>query len=284
MPRKKKDEQEPKTDAAGPTVGAPQADPYPFLRTPAEAGGVIIDTDEAEATTPMTREDIDAANEEMYTTSTQLREEEANRTTLLADEKRAEASLKGIREAIRKNEEHRLLLGSELATFAEEIHTGLRKITIKVVRTVTKGNELVITDARDGKERERRTATAEELEWASGKNAVLFAPELAPDHPRNRPVTVSVLKDGYKGTRRGLAKDMMEVFAEGADDDAEPYAVKWVPGDAGRTVAIVPAWVAERLRTISDPYPTLGFRMDAGDTAAPPTQADPETEGPSVSV
>lgn len=213
---------------------------------------MIIDVDEAEATVQMTRADIDAANEEQAISAANLRTEQGNLKALLQDEKNAEAALKAAREALRKNEIRRLELGDELATFAEQIHSGMRRITIKVVRTVTKGNELVVTDARDGKERERRTATADELEEAQGKTTSLFMPG-RPDDPQHQMVRVLLNKEGFKGGRKSLPLDFAEVLPANACDDDEPFKVVWQPGEpgSGRSVAIVPRWVASRMRTIA---------------------------------
>lgn len=278
---RKKGSQEPQPqDETNEANGAtqPPAQPLPFLREPAEPGGFIIGTEEAAAEVEMTAADIAAANDEMFITSQNLREAQGQQKDLLRDEKNAEQALKAVRESIRKNEERRLSLGDELAVFAEQIHTGKRKVTIQTVLTITKGNELVITDARDGKERERRTATKEELAKAQDKTASILTQQQPGDkgNPQDELVTVTVLAGAFSKARKKLATDMFEVLPENADIDADPYPVVWLPAPNKRSAAVVPRWVAMRLLTIAGPdAETLGLKIEL--TAAPAQQSDEVT-------
>ena len=243
--------------------------PFPFLREPAEPGGVILRTEEAQAEVDMTPADVAAANDEMFLTSQNLREAQGQQKDLLRDEKNAEAALKAVREALRKNEERRLSLGDELAVFAEQIHTGKRKVTIQTVHTLTKGNELVITDARDGSVRERRTASADELAEAREKTAsIATVPTSGKGNPQDELVTVSVNPSAFKG-RKKLAADMAEVYPEDADSDAEPYPVVWLPDANKRSAAIVPRWVAFRLIKIAGSESDgIGLKIELSKAAA----------------
>lgn len=260
MPRKAETSSEP----AAAAVEQPPA--YPFLREPAEHGGVVLRNGEDFAQVDMTPEDIAAANDEMFVTSQNLRGAQQQQKNLLDEENRVEGELKAVRAGLRKNEETRLALGDELAVFAEQIHTGKRRVTIQTTHTLTTGNELVITDARDGREIERRTATADEIAEAQRKTAsMLTTPAGGGKNPQDELVTVSVAADAFGGKGgKKLAADMAEVYALNDDFEDEGYPVVWLPADNKRSAAIVPRWVASRLTTIvGAKAESIGFRVDA---------------------
>lgn len=246
-------------------------DPWPFLKIPAEQGGVIVGTDERDGVRDLTKEDIGAAHEEMYLTSQNLREAEAEEKRLEREEKNAEAALKGTREALRKIEQKQLELGRELATFSEEIHTGKRRITIQVVETVTLQNELVITDARDGSVIERRTATADELDEARNVTTEMkFSKmnlDVVPDSPdaKGNPeqdvLHVSINLAAYKKTKKAIKSGLQEVQVPNPADDDDVYPISWQTKD-GRSLAIVPRWVASRLHLLCEQDTALDFRIE----------------------
>lgn len=274
MPRKKKIEGqgEKPADAQQPQQPAPQApNRFPFLTTPAETGGVIIGKEERESERKLTDEDLAAAREEQYASSQQLREVQREQKELAKKEFELEQQLKSTRTQMREKEAQALDIGDHLATFAEEVHSGFRKITIECAMTLTRGNEVVITDGRDGKELERRTASKEELEKGLFKDGQLFGTSDSPtpkEKPDERPVTVSVLKDGVKNAARTVRKSLeAPLLPEGAEDEAEGYAVNWVPAvrDPARLIAIVPFWVAQKAKAIAERAPQIGFRIEPED-------------------
>lgn len=257
--------------AADATPAQAAADPWPFLKIPAEQGGVIVGTDERDGTRDLTPEDIGAAHEEMYLTSQNLREAEAEEKRLEREEKNLESALKGTREALRKIEQKQLELGRELATFSEEIHTGKRKVTIQVAETVTLQNELVVTDGRDGSVIERRTATADELEDARNvttemkfsKMNLSIAPD-SPDpktNPEQDVLHVSINLAAYKKTKKPIKLGLQEVQVPNPADEDDVYPVSWQAHD-GRSLAIVPRWVASRLQLLCEQDKALDFRIE----------------------
>lgn len=245
---------------------AAQADQeYPYLKTPAEQGAVIIGTDERESTRQMTEADIKEAHENQYKVSQKLRAEAQTEKDLTAQIKSLEASLKGAREDLRKSEEEQLVLGRRLATLAEEIHDGVRKIKIQVVASITKGNEYVVTDARDGKVIERRTATQDEIdESRSPKKSQtgMFGSTQAADDI----VLVSLNTARYEKTKRAIADGLLAVRYpnQEADPDGDELSIHWKVID-GRSVAEVPRWAADRLKKIADGDKALDFKI--GDLA-----------------
>lgn len=296
MGRKKSTEPKQETEAQQePAEQQPEAqpDPHPFLKTPAEQGGIIIGLTERDGTTPLTPVDIDAAHEELYLTSQELREAEVKQRELVIQEKQNEAALKGTREQLRKAELKQLELGRDLATLSEEIHTGERKVTIKVVKTITLGNELVLTDARDGREIERRTATTEELEQSrqpgTNQAAMRYGTSDSPDakqNPDDQDVTVSVRSAAYKKTKRGIAEGLMEVPYPNAETEEDGFGVAWSPPADGRSSAIVPRWVAHRLAVVAEGDKALDFRIEEAkpEGAAPAAPAEPAPAGNVVQV
>lgn len=280
----KKTDTAPKNEAEAP----PTADEklYPFLKEPAEQGAVIIGTDERESTRPMTEDDIKEAHEDLYKTSQKLRAEAMTEKELTAHIKSLEASLKGAREDLRKSEEEQLVLGRRLATFAEEIHSGVRKIEIKVVESITKGNEYVVTDAHNGAVIERRTATADEIEEASGVDkpasqqamATMTSTQAADDI-----VLVSLSTSAYKKTKRSVADGLMGIAypnSEG-DPDGDTLSILWEVIDK-RSVAKVPRWAADRLKKIADGDKALDFKI--GDLAKLAEKLEQAADGVTIEV
>lgn len=272
MPRKKKtDVPAEKTTEAQQPAAQPKPEKFPHLKTPAEAGGVIIGTEERQSTTQLTEEDLAAAREEQYASSQQLREVQREQKELAKKEFELEQQLKSTRTQIREKEAQALDIGDHLATFAEEVHSGIRKITIECAMTLTRGNEVVITDGRSGVELERRTASKEELEKGLFKDGQLFCTSDSPtpkEKPDERPVTVSVLKDGVKQAAKTVRKSLeAPLLPDDADEDAEGYEVNWVPDgrDPLRLIAIVPAWVAQKAKAIAERAPQIGFRIEPED-------------------
>jgi hypothetical protein len=279
MGRKKKETTE--ATAAEQTTSKDEQE-YPFLKTPAEQGAVIIGTDERDSTRQMTEADIKEAHDELYKESQKLRAEALTEKELTAQIKSLEASLKGAREDLRKSEEEQLVLGRRLATFAEEIHTGVRKIQIKVVESVTKGNEFVVTDARDGKVIERRTATQDEIEESRSPQkgqTGMFGSTMAADDI----VIVSLHTAAYKKTKRGISDGLLAVpypNSEG-DPDGDTLSIVWELADK-RSIAKVPRWAADRLKKIAEVDRALDFKI--GDFSALPEKLTTEVDGVTVSV
>ena len=143
----------------------------------------------------MTAADIAAANDEMFITSQNLRGSAGSAEGFAARRKNAEQALKAVRESIRKNEERRLSLGDELAVFAEQIHTGKRKVTIQTVLNDHQGQRACHYRRPRRQERERRTATKEELAKAQDKTASILTQQQPGDkgNPQDELVTVTVL-------------------------------------------------------------------------------------------
>lgn len=265
----------PEQPASETQAPAAAPDAWPFLKIPADQGGVIVGTDERDGVRDLTPEDIGAAHEEMYLTSQNLREAEAEEKRLEREEKNAEAALKGTREALRKIEQKQLELGRELATFSEEIHTGKRRITIQVVETVTLQNELVITDARDGSVIERRTATANELDKARNvttemklsKMNLTVVPD-SPDakgNPEQDVLHVSINLAAYKKTKKAIKSGLQEVQVPNPANEDDVYPISWQAKD-GRSLAIVPRWVASRLDLLCEQDKALDFRIEKPET------------------
>lgn len=242
---------------------------YPFLKEPAEPGAVIIGTTEHESTRPMTEADVREAHDDLYKESQKLRTEALTEKELTLQIKSLEASLKGAREDLRKSEEEQLVLGRRLATFAEEIHTGVRKIEIKVVESITKGNEYVVTDARNGSVIERRTATTEEIEESRGianPSAQSSMSTMTSTMAADDSVLISLSTAAYKKTKKAIKDGLtgVEYPNQVGDPDADVLGVLW-DTKGNRSVAEVPRWAADRLKKIADGDKALDFKI--GDLA-----------------
>jgi hypothetical protein len=281
MGRKKKTVSE-EVDAGMKAEQAAADQEYPYLKTPAEQGAVIIGTDERESTRPMTETDVKEAHDTLYTTSQKLRTAAQKEKDLGTEVKRLEALLKGTREELREAEVEQLILGRKLATLSEEIHTGVRKIDIKVVESVTKGNEFVVTDARSGVVIERRTATQDEIEESrspqKGQTGMFGSTQAADDI-----VLVSLHTARYEKTKRGIKDGLLAVpypNSEG-DPDGDTLGIVWELADK-RSIAKVPRWAADRLKKIADGDKALDFKI--GDLAALAEKLSTDADGVTMTV
>lgn len=277
--------------AAPPEKDTTPAPPeYPFLKTAAVAGGVILGTEERTVERDLDFNDLQAAQEELNNVGRSFREAEAFERELVEREKREHAALSGTREAIRGAKETQIKCGGEMATFCEELQTKKRKRKIPAVKTLTLQGEIIFTAADTGEELGRRTATKEELELSTGKTANLVGigqggPQPTPlppasattdspspkGNPDHEPVVVSISIAGYKSAPKGVkaAVEVQPILGQQDAEDPETVSVMWrteapkgIAGEAGRSYATVARWLARALQVVGDGHKALEFRVE----------------------
>lgn len=259
---------------------------FPFIAQPSEQGGVIVEVMSGKVFRDMTEADVAEAAEEIGKVSITHQEVSQFLTTTEKEVADLEQKLKETR-SIGRNTEIRLLdVGAELAQLGRAVNSGKREWNTQITHTVTPGNELVLTDAKTGKQiGERRTATVDEVKKATNRQAALLNPDApkdaahpiddakgkskkrkttdSPSHkpdPGEQPVKVSVSSSAFNRLTPPRKEGMRKVLGM---DDEPSFPLNWGLSEDGERLHVeIPRRLFATLRTMAGP--TLDFRQDGG--------------------
>ena len=80
-------------------------------------------------------------------------------------------------------------------------------------------------------------------------------------NPEQDVLHVSINLAAYKKTKRAIKSGLQEVQVPNPADEDDVYPISWQAND-GRSLAIVPRWVASRLQLLCDQDKALDFRIE----------------------
>ena len=82
-------------------------------------------------------------------------------------------------------------------------------------------------------------------------------------------MSVTTPTAAYKKTKKQIRNGLNEVDLPNPEEDDDPYAIVWqISGD--RSIAIVPNWVAMRIKFICEGDKALDFQIEAMGSSEPP--------------